>query len=154
MKRLFFIPVLLGVVLGLTGCFEREAKVYTGPRQAAFAPTPTGGVYARTIANAAATDSVVVQLIAGEVHTSPVTVNFAVRDTTIGTSTPARSGTDYTLVTNGSVTFQPGRFSTAIRFNVLRNATAPTTRTMILELTGGDAQPAANYKRFVLTFNR
>ncbi|HYE58525.1 MAG TPA: hypothetical protein VD948_08470 [Rhodothermales bacterium] len=157
MKRLLFLSVLAGVALGLTGCFERDPKLYDGPRQVEFAPVRTTGAYARTITNAAASDSLVVQLIEGEAHTEPITVNFVVRDTTIGTSQPARSGTDYTLVDNGSVTIQPGRWSAPLRFNVLRNAAAATTRTMIVELTGNEAQgviPAANYKRFVLTFNR
>jgi len=155
MKRLLFLPVLVGMGLGLTGCFERESKVYDGERQVEFAPTRTGGLYTRTLTNAAASDSLVVQLIAGEPHTEAITANFTVRDTTIGTSTPARSGTDYTLVDNGSITFQPGDYSVPVRFNVLRNATAAATRTVIVELTGGTGViPAANYRRFVLTFAR
>ena len=158
MKRLLFLPALVGVGLMLTGCFEREPKVYEGPRQAAFAPMTSGAQFARTLTNAARADSLVVHLIEAEHHTAPITVNFTVRDTTIGTgasaSTPARSGTDYTLVDNGSITFQPGDWAVPIRFNTLRNAAATTTRTMIVELTGGDAEPAANLKRFTVTFAR
>lgn len=146
MKKNFIYTLILFFVIGsLVSCTKDFTKtVYSGPDVVEFA-NPGTGVLTRTVTVTAGTplaDSVLVQLV-GPQRTTNTNVTFTVDPS----STILAS--EYTLVSPSPVVITPGTSSTWVKFRFTK---PPASRTLLLNLTGGDGvQTSQNWKLFTYT---
>jgi hypothetical protein len=153
MKSIKFLLVLLLSAGFVTGCFDEADKTYQGPNLVEFSPVkPSSNAYAQTVtvpASGSVTIPVSVQLV-GPHQTSDTDVTFTVSGT-------ASSGSMFTIA--GTSTKIPAGTSFGT-INVVANSAgfaslaAGTTRTVVIELTGGTFAANPNYKTFTLTLRK
>lgn len=152
MKSIKFLLVLLLSAGFMTGCFEDVDKTYQGPNVVEFKPAPgSSNSYVRTVtvpATGTATVDIPVQLV-GPHQGSNTDVTFTVGGTAVAGQFSI-SGTTTTIPANSSV----GVISVVVNSAGFASLATGTTRTVVLELTGGTFQPNENYKTFTLTLRK
>lgn len=144
MKKYYKIslPILTAIIaIFFAGCAKDLTNtVYNGPDLVEFANPIAKTITTTTTAKL---DSAVIQLVGAQRSTS-TSIAYSVNP-----SSTAVAGTDYTIVNASPVAITPNTSNVVVRFSFNKVA---ATKTLILDLTGGDAvTPSVNYRTFTFT---